>query len=178
MILKTDKMFSDKFNEFVKKLKSDKKIMIVFLLAVTGTLLIVTSPSSAKTETEHKEDLSEYTSTEQLEKRLESFVEKINGAGQCEVMITFESSLEKIYAKNGKQINKQDSSESTQEYIIIDSGNSEDGLVEYTIYPKVRGVAIVCSGADDPVVKQRVVSSVSALFSLSTNKISVISMIQ
>lgn len=176
--MKADKVVPAKINEFIKKLKADKKILFTFLLAAIGTLMVLIPSPSAQSDEKHQNDENGYVDTRQLETRLEHFVEKIKGAGECKVMITFDCSEEKIYAKNGKQTVREDSSESTREYIIVDSGNTEEGLTEYVIYPKVRGVAIVCSGADDPVVKQRIVSSVSALFSLSTNKISVISMIQ
>ena len=176
--MQQDKLQFTKIDEFIKKVKTDKKLTLVLTLAIVGVLLILFSPSTSDENDNTAYNDTTFIEYEQLEHRLESFVEKIKGAGECKVMITYECSEEKVYAKNTKHLAGEKSTESTQEYIIIDTGNKEEGLVEYTVYPKIRGVAIICSGADDPVVKQRIVSSVSALFSLSTYKISVNTMIR
>ena len=177
--MKETKTITVKINEFIKIMKKDKKVFYAVVTGLIGMLLILFSDFSAdENKTVSYDENSQIYTSEQLEKQLERFVGRIEGAGQTKVMITFESSQEKIYAKNTKEVLKQDYSEYSKEYILIDSGAEESGLVEYTVYPKIRGVAIICSGADNPIVKQRIVTSISALFSLSTNKISVAAMAQ
>ena len=166
-----------KVKEICKRIKTDKKILSAMIIGVVGMLLIFCSDIPDNTESQNVSETS-CVNVADIEQRLENFIENINGAGQTQVMITFDCSEEKVFAKNGKEILKENVSEYTKEYIIIDSGGEESGLIEYTVYPKVRGIAIACVGADDPIVKERIISSVSALFSLSTNKISVTAMIQ
>ena len=168
-----------KIGEFINNLKKDKKVFAAVIIGLFGMVLILFSDFTA---TDEKSTISDDTSqiygSEQLEQQLERFIGRIEGAGEAKVMISFESTQEKIYAKNTREVLKEDYSEYSKEYILIDSGSQESGLVEYTVYPKIRGVAIICNGADNPVVRQRIVTSVSALFSLSTNKISVAAMAQ
>ena len=168
-----------KISEAVKNLKKDKKVFSAVIIGLLGMVLILFSDfSGSESKNTGCEENTQIYSSEQLEGQLERFVGRIEGAGQTKVMITFESSQEKIYAKNSKEVLMQDYSEYSKEYILVDSGNEESGLVEYTVYPKIRGVAVICTGADNPIVKQRIITSISALFSLSTNKISVAAMAQ
>ena len=167
-----------KVKDVYKKIKNDKKVFSAVIIGIVGILLIFCSEVPGSDEAENNNGNTGCVNVTEIEHRLENFIENINGAGKTDVMITFDCSEEKVFAKNGKEVSKENSSEYTKEYIIIDSGNEESGLIEYTVYPKVRGIAIACVGADDPVVKERIISSVSALFSLSTNKISVTAMTQ
>ena len=41
------------------------------------------------------------------------------------------------------------------------------------IYPEIRGIAVVCDGGNNPVIKEQLVSILSALFGINTNRISV-----
>ena len=47
------------------------------------------------------------------------------------------------------------------------------GLLIKTIEPKIRGVAIACTGGDDVYVQQQIYSAVSALLNVSTSEISI-----
>ena len=60
-----------------------------------------------------------------------------------------------------------------EKYIIVDTSQGESGLAIKIIYPKIRGVAVVCSGGDDPIVNSRIKSLVSALFDIGSNRISI-----
>ena len=60
-----------------------------------------------------------------------------------------------------------------REYIVIDSDNNESGLLLKVMEPEIRGVAIVCEGADSAKVRQEIVSTVSAVLGISTNRISI-----
>ena len=56
------------------------------------------------------------------------------------------------------------------------NGQEESGLVVREDYPAVTGAAVVCEGGGDPVVRERIVRTVSALFNLKSNHISVMPM--
>ncbi len=118
-----------------------------------------------------------YITNEELTMQLVELLEKIEGAGQVSAMITFESSEEYVYAYDYSEDYDQDDDSSSNkyesQYIIINDDSNETGLIIKSIYPTVRGVAIVCDGADNAVVKSRIISTVSALFDISQTKISV-----
>ena len=56
---------------------------------------------------------------------------------------------------------------------MLSGSEGEDGLPVSRIYPKVRGVAIVSSGASDISVKKEITELVAAALGISSSKIMV-----
>ena len=158
--------------KILEKIKRDRKLAIIICVGLAGIILLTLSelmPPKNKTE----EKTSEKSETdirdsyeEDIEKRLTSIVSAIDGAGRTQVMVTLASGDENVYAV------KEKSSDGSREreYIVIDSDDNESGLL---LKPEIRGVAIVCEGADSAKVRQEIVSSVSAVLGISTNRISI-----
>ena len=92
-------------------------------------------------------------------------------------MITISETSEYIYAKNDKNSNKitenTNDSNYNGEYVIIEEDNNDSGLLIKIIEPKIRGVAVVCEGADNPIVQQNIYSTVSAVLNINTTRISI-----
>ena len=159
--------------EFIKFLKRDKKITAIICLGLAGIFLLTMSElvPQKSTKTEKKETVSDISDSYEadLEKRLTSIVSSINGAGRTQVMVTLASGDENVYAV------KEKSSDGSREreYIVIDDGSSESGLLLKVVEPEIRGVAIVCEGADSANVRQEIVSTVSAVLGISSNRISI-----
>jgi stage III sporulation protein AG len=84
----------------------------------------------------------------QIEQELERAISAIDGVGELTIMVTLDSLSETIYSERG-------------------SG------VRTVITPKVRGVAIICEGGGNIVVKQKIVELVSRVLGISTTRISV-----
>lgn len=176
----------NKLNDFLMKLKSDKKLLVILVLAVSGSLLLMISEvlPAAKKENEVKTGendiyLTEYTRS--LEKNLEAIISNISGAGKCRVMITLECAVEKVYAQNVKSeiesYEDKDIKNGTGEYIIIKSdAGTQGGLLITVMEPKIRGVAVVCEGGDSYLIKEAITDTVTALFSIRGNKVSVAKM--
>ncbi|MGN0447541.1 MAG: stage III sporulation protein AG [Acutalibacteraceae bacterium] len=166
----------DKVREFLRRLKNDKKALITVFIGLFGMLLILLSelPDIKKDDTSVK-DMSNLTqSVKSLQNEVEDLLSKIDGAGKVDVLLTFEEGEEKIFAKNTEEkSNGQQENESTQSYITVESGDGEDGLLLKVIYPKVRGVAVVCTGGNDIRVKSEITALLSALFDIGSNRISV-----
>ncbi|MCL2494620.1 MAG: hypothetical protein FWE98_03050 [Oscillospiraceae bacterium] len=127
-------------------------------------------------------DLTAYE--EQLEKRLAGIIGAIAGAGETRVMLTLDCGSEPIYAVQGKTDSRHSDSEksseeslnATKEYVIIGSGAGEQGLVLKMIEPQVRGVAVICRGGDDLIVRRAIVEAVTAVLGIGSNKVSVAKM--
>lgn len=159
-------------------LKNDRKKLIILIVALLGIILIVISSFEDKTvsdeeETQLQTDFSESDYTAALEKRLEETVSSLYGAGRSRVMVTLECDYETVYARDGSYSKDEASSDEKSEYIIIDSEQQEDGLVLKTVTPRVRGVAVLCEGGNDPYVCEQVSQMLSALLDLGSNSISV-----
>ena len=111
-------------------------------------------------------------------------IQRIEGVGEVEVMITLESSAEKVVEKDRSSqtdtVTESGSTESTrtskssstsESSVYGGSGNQEEPYVSKEISPKVRGVLVVASGGDKAVVKQNIMEAVQALFDIDTHKI-------
>lgn len=146
--------------------------VLAFTIVFISIIGKISSFSSQKEVLEDTGDAKTDTSSyeEALETRLEEIISSVDGVGKCKVMITLEKDDRKIFAKDS--YNKEN--ENKYEYVIVKNGDGDnDGLVESTVMPEIRGVAVVCDGGDSAVVRTEVVSLVSSVFSVSSARISV-----
>lgn len=170
-------MNRDKLEGLFQRIKNDKKLSLMMLFAVVGIILIVISSLPEKpdpeivNEVKQAFDETEYTSS--LEDKLEEMISLINGAGETRVIVTLECDYETVYAKDGSLSKNDSSMDEDSEYIIIDSEETQSGLLLKTVTPKIRGVAVVCAGGDSQYVQTAVIEMLSAVLDIGTNHISV-----
>ncbi len=164
-----------KITALKEKLIGDKKNLAVLIIGLLGMLLILFSSFSDGEEARSEDDYF-LSQMERDKKELTQLLSDVAGAGKTRVMISYESSEEVVFVADTQTDTAENKSDTKREYIIIDEGSDETGLVAKTIYPCVRGVAVVCQGGGNPIVKEQIISIVSALFDISTNKITVADM--
>ncbi|MBR1531957.1 MAG: hypothetical protein IJ643_07865 [Eubacterium sp.] len=164
-----------KVSEALSRLrKSDKKIKIAVILGLVGILLIGASEVMPKKSVEPKaQEMSCTEYTAELESKTQQIVASISGVGKCRVMITLKNSNENIYAKNNTENTNDGHYSSESEYVLYDGENGESPVLIKEFYPEIKGVAVVCSGADNTVVRENVINCISSLYGISTAKISV-----
>ena len=164
---------NENISTFLEKLRKDKKTIFIILIGFLGMVLILFSPNdSEKKKVVDQVETVNYNS-DNIQDEVEEMIESIKGAGKTKVYITYESDSEHVYAMNIDEKSDGSDLHYKSEYIITDD---ENGLILKVIYPKVRGVAVICEGGGDPLVKEKIYSVISALFDISTNKISVTDM--
>ena len=152
-------------------LKSDgKRAKIIVAMGLVAIVLIgfssfFQSNDNKATEKEESFDYSQYS--DETKKQLTNIVSSIDGVGDCEVMITFEYSSENVYATDSE--NKNDESSQSNN----DSQSGEKALLIKEKYPTVQGVSVVCSGGDNVEVREAVINTVTSLFNISANRVSV-----
>lgn len=168
-----------KAEKILNYFKSDKKTLIIAAFGVVIMIIIMLS-ELLPGETEKNEEIPENTSMNYcstLEKEVEEIISLIDGAGETKVMITLSETTEYIYAINESNQNKSNSDslnvDTENDYVIIEQNNEDSGLLVKTLEPKIRGVAIVCEGGDNPTVQQNIYSAVSAVLNVSTARISI-----
>lgn len=172
-------MTTEELKKILKRIKNDKKVIFIIILGITGMLLIMLSESGgestqAKARSESKQII---LSEKELAEDVEQFVESIKGAGKAKVILTFESFEETVYAVDkDENVSSDGETDSSGQYVIIDNGSAEDGLKLKILSPKIRGVAVICKGGSSPVIKEQITTALSALFDISTNRISVAEM--
>lgn len=155
--------------------KSDTRKKIIIVSAVVGIILIMLSElnfGSADTKTNvDTDDYNEYIS--QLSTQLETVISSIDGVGECNVMLTLQNTKESVYAENSEKSENDSSTSDNNEYVIYDSENGDSPLLIKENFPKVAGVAVVCEGGDNILVKEKVIECVCALFNISASRVSV-----
>ncbi|MBQ8795285.1 MAG: hypothetical protein IJZ54_02555 [Clostridia bacterium] len=131
-------------------LSSDKLRVALVFIGLSAILLIFLSGSLfSKDSTDTiTNSLSSTDYQINLTDELVTMIESIKGAGKARVLLTLESSYEYIYLDDDKTLAK-------------------------ILEPKIRGVAVACTGGDDPVVKEKVTSILTTVLSVSPGNISV-----
>ncbi len=163
----------------IKKLNLDKKTRIIIFVGFS--IIIIFMISELDFNNDENIDVDSHMSDEEyclyLEGKIKSFIEKIDGAGKTEVIITLAETKEYIYATDDKDIqkNNDNSDDSTiqKDYVIIENNNNDEGLLIKTIEPKIRGIAISCEGGNSPEVQQQIYSSIRAILDINTSNISI-----
>lgn len=174
----------ERIEKLLNQFKANKKpALFISVGAILIVALIISELCSfSKEEDPVENDNAFYENyTLKIEKKLEEIVSSIQGAGECKIMITLDTGEESIYAKQSKNLNedRNESSKSSDEYeyvILKSSSTKEEGMLLKVVEPNVRGVAIVCQGGDDPLIKSNIINAVSAVLNIKTNKISITKM--
>lgn len=168
-----------KIKESIKKIMSgdSKKIKIIVAVGLIGIVLIFASDLLDKGEktkdTNENENLSYQEYTSQLENKLTELISSIDGVGECRVMITLENTTESVYATDVEIKNDDNSINQKDEYVIYDSDKGEAPVLIKEYLPKVQGVTVVCMGGENTAVKEKIIESVTSLFNIPTNRVSV-----
>lgn len=169
-------------NKLSEKFKVDKKSLIVIIIGIIGVILLVVSELIPQESRDKKQDAEESTVSitysdyeKDVEQRLESLISKIDGAGSVSVMVTLDCTVESVYAQEEKASGGESISRE-KEYVIIKNSDGESGILLKTTQPKIRGVAVVCSGGGSAVVKQNITNIVTAVLGISSARVNISAM--
>ena len=155
-----------------KETKRDTKFLPVIIGLALGVLMLVIggrgsfnmSAASMVASGDGVYDEARYEA--ELIEKIERVCGRVQGAGSVSVAVTLDGSYRAIYAQNFA-----DGSNSKREYFLVGSGSSEKALLLGYSPPDILGVAIVCDGGSNSKVRAEIISLVSALLDLPTNKI-------
>ena len=150
--------------QFLNKLPKERikiysSLAIVFLL---GCILMM-SPSednhAIQTDTANLTPIS--FSIENEERRLEALLSKIDGVGECRVLLSVHSGSESVLAEDNGQT------------LVLKEGSRESIVTVQTIHPSYQGAVIVSGGCSSASVRHNILASVSAYTGLSADKIAI-----
>ncbi len=183
-------------NIFTNKEKRVENL-ISFLIILIITLIVINK--ILKSDDEPKEDYKNEIGVElatisnnsnfsddNLEKRLEKILEKIEGVGKVSVLITYSetSSIVPVYNINSSTSTTEETdtsggtrkvqTENNQKDIITDSGSNI--ITEKILSPKIEGAVITAKGASDGKVKSNIIDAVTAVTGIPAHKIQVFEM--
>ncbi|NLL02983.1 MAG: hypothetical protein GX269_01615 [Clostridiales bacterium] len=185
--------------DFFKKIKEDKKLLAILSIGLIGMILLLMTEFTSKDKNKKQQVKTADNSTQytyeqnyknSVQNDLQKIISSIDGAGKTTVMVTLDSGSKSVYAIDEKTSNNDDSLEKENEYkkssqnskntehiIIKDSSNKDEkGLIVEVIQPQIRGVAIVCEGADSAVVRQNITDTVTAVLNISSTRVCITKM--
>ena len=183
----------------LEKLKKIPKNQLLIGGLFGVLLLVIAIPTGGGNKQENKtqdiETEEEETTTtavsyqKKLERELKQVLEKMEGVGKAEVMITLQDEgervLEKDMSKSSKEVSEEDGEvkRKTQEHQVQEetvfsqgSGSGGEPFVAREAVPKVEGVLIVAEGGGDSKVAKNISDAVLALFPVEIHKIKVVKM--
>ena len=161
-------------SENVKKERGQYRRWILPICgAILGILLLVFGNQTQKSEEEsgalldNTEALSAEAFADATEEKIVTICSGVSGVGEVRAVVTLEGGYRAVYASD-----TQGSDTSYRnETVLTGSGSSEKAILVGYDAPRIAGIGIVCTGGDDPVIKQRITLLVSAAFDVSANKI-------
>ena len=186
--------------------QSKKKIenLVVFVIILIVTLFLINSiwneddkkDKNVQNEKgkvlaqEEQVDISvKENSKNELEQRLENILEKIEGVGEVNVLITYSETSKKIalynedYTKSDTEEkdtnggNRKITESSNKKEVVFEEVDGEKQPVTQSIVtPTPEGAIITARGASDSSVKANIVQAVEAVTGLATHKIQVFEM--
>ena len=133
---------------------------------------------------------SSVTQTEDnLEQRLGEILQKIDGVGNVNVLITYSSSSEVIpmYNENSKNSStkEEDSgggtrtveeTDTSKEIVYTEENGKNIPVTKQVVSPKIEGAIITANGAGNATVKTNIIQAVEAATGLASHKIQVFEM--
>lgn len=182
----------DEIKKKAKGLMKNKKTVEVVIAVVIIAIILCLYLSTLGGETPNQTDSnsSGTSSREQgqleLEQKLMDTLSVIAGAGKVKVMVTYESTSEKIPAmdiqtnsmesenKENSSVNRSETTNSKPVTIQEESGTGAMVITE--IEPKVRGAIIVAEGAGDVGVKLDLLQAAQTVLNISANRVDVFTM--
>lgn len=174
--------------------KDKKKIYSLLSLAVICAIVLIAMSSLEDKETAtkdennnkiNKEELMDEPSKFTLEEKLKKILSQIEGAGEVDVMITYESSEEiqpafntNITTEETREADKQGGERtittSSENKTIITSSSNEPIVIK-TNEPKINGVIVVATGAKDLNVKKTLYSAVQTALQVKGHQVEIYS---
>lgn len=185
----------NKIKKYLEELNNKKLvnnlfiILLISIIALIGVSIFTTNKKETvltPTSNVMQKVVSEDNYNIYLENKLADILEKLNGVGEVNVMITFEDSIESIPASNTtktiettkevdaeggtREVNRED-----VDIQMVSSSNDDEIVVLKEVNPTVKGVIVVANGAENGEIKEKLYEAVKTVLGVSGNKVQVYS---
>ena len=148
----------DKLKKIFAKIKSVKNIEIYIALVLGVVVLSIVLFGNVSTKNV-EENASSESYIAELEHKIVSVIQKIDGVGKVEVAITHDATTESVYAY-----------ESDTNNILSVKG---EPVVIKILPPKILGVVVVAEGANNPIVRMKINEAVVTLLNVDETRVQV-----
>lgn len=171
----------------LKKLKNVKHIEIIICIIFIGLLLVIYfvnfSPQKTSSQTTANASMGEvaFTSSSEYAKRLEDklalTIGGLKGVKDVRVLVSVSSGGEVVIANNveEKTVENGDGKNVTvvKTPIIVTENGTSKPIILMEVLPKINGVLIVATGAEDVNVKLNIFKAVEAVINIPSENIQV-----
>ena len=155
---------------------SIKKYRYVVLVLIIGLILMII-PDHIGNEENPSNNFACMHTEPPVSEQLKTVLQKIDGAGNVDVMLTILAGEQVVYQTDQDQsVSGESNSSKLTTIILTDAERNQEGLVKQIIPPTYMGAIVVCEGADSPTVRLAIVEAVSKITGLGTDRICVLKM--
>ena len=160
----------EKKGAFIEKLKNKKTLEIIFVFLLSIIALIVILSVITPKKTENQTSFDKYM--ENLENKLTTALKKVENVGEVNVVINVCSTPETVLAMETTTTETGSGKKTVTKPVIV---GGETVVLREEI-PKITGVLIVAEGANNLLVKSKLINSASTLLDVEPEKIEILTM--
>ena len=172
----------NKINSFLKKENKTKNVKVIFLLLLSVLIFVIffsgLDVKSSKKNVKSKTTLSAVEYCETVENRLINVLGKIKGIGNVDVFVMVDASPTiKFLEETKSETTKKEQSEIVNietEIVMQKNGTITSPVVVVELMPKITGVLIVASGANNIKLKTSLINTVSAILNINISNVEVL----
>lgn len=167
-----------------EKTFADKKIILIITIGILGMLLMLI-PNNSEKNKEIIDDEAELNMFSEYEKdltdKITEILSAISDVSDVRVLLTLDCYEEYVYANDEEykenKSNENSNIEKKKSYIIIDDDKhkAKGGMFIKVITPRVRGVGVVCKGAESAVVRHEITKILCSALGISTSNVHITS---
>ncbi len=171
---------------FIKKIKSMKHLNLIIAAILSAIILLIYFSGSSSGVNKKQSSQNDYSTineyTTSVENKLQKVLSNIEGAGNVEVMVCFDSGLELVIAystetktttSNTTSGGKSETTIVVQTPILVEKNGESQPIVLKEKLPTPTSVVIVSSGASDVGVKLNLIKAAQTTLGVESSKIEV-----
>lgn len=143
-------------------LKNNKYFFLLLIGLFVGALMLFWGGTDGKQSEadrlneDERYDMIEYCSY--LEDKVKNLCENVSGVSDVRSIVTLAGGFENQYAKDSK-------------LLTVGSGVNQVPVTVQKLFPEIKGIGIVCTGGNDPVVQKEISSLLCAAFDVPLTRI-------
>lgn len=164
--------FLENLHKFYGKIKGNKKIQIMLLIALILVILICffafSNNTKPKEESIQETNTSSYVAD--LENKLKNSLIKIDGVDDVSVMITLENGFEYVYATEEETKQTASGTLKTTSLVLV----SGQPIVVKEIYPTIKGVVVITPAAKNINIRLNILSAIQTVLEVTNDKITIL----
>lgn len=152
-----------KLQTIISEVVSDKrgyKYILALLFIGVCLMLLPTGSTNKGAEKVNSTETLPYN-IEAEEKRLADMISSIQGAGKCKVLLSVQTGVETVLAKDDDQT------------LVLSKGGNQSTVTVQQRNPAIQGAVIVVEGCSNSTVRYDILSAVKAYTGLGADKITI-----